>query len=189
MFTIAVFASGTGSNAQKLISHFRLHNIIKIGLIVSNKSTAGVLEIAEKEQIPSMLLEREKFVNGNGYADELKDAGIDFIVLAGFLWKIPSVLIRAFPNRIINLHPALLPKYGGKGMYGNFVHEAVLAAGETESGITIHYVDDQYDHGPVIFQARCTIDKNDTPSSVAQKIHLLEHFNYPRVVEEILSGL
>lgn len=189
MFTIAIFASGTGSNAQKLIDHFRVNNNIKIGLIVSNKTTAGVLDIAKKKHVPSMLLEKEKFINGNGYADELKAAGIDFIVLAGFLWKIPSVLIRAYPNKIINLHPALLPKYGGKGMYGNVVHEAVLAAGEIESGITIHYVDDQYDHGPVIFQARCTIDKNDTAASVAQKIHLLEHANYPRVVEEILNGL
>ena len=129
--------------------------------------------------IPVLMIEKEQFLKGDGYVDELKDAGIDFIVLAGFLWKIPSKLIAAFPNRIINIHPALLPKYGGKGMYGHFVHEAVIAAGEKESGISIHYVDEWYDHGNIIFQASCPVDANDDADSLAQKIHVLEHTHYP----------
>jgi phosphoribosylglycinamide formyltransferase-1 len=187
MHKIAIFASGTGSNAQKLIDYFRGHQAVTIGLIVSNKPDAGVLQIAKNENIPDLLIDKEKFFRGNAYVDELKEQGIDFIALAGFLWKIPVNLIRSYHNKIINIHPALLPAYGGKGMYGNAVHEAVIKAGETETGITIHYVDDQYDHGPVIFQARCSIDKNDTAEIVAQKIHLLEHSHYPRVVEELLK--
>ena len=187
MHKIAVFASGMGSNAQKLIDNFRRHHSIKIELIVSNKADAGVLNIAKNEKIETLLLDKEKFFRGNSYIDELKDRGINFIVLAGFLWKIPSALVKSFPNKIINIHPALLPAYGGKGMYGSFVHEAVIKAGEVETGITIHYVDDQYDHGPIIFQARLSIDKNDTPQTIAHKIHQLEHDNYPRVVEEVVS--
>lgn len=187
MFNIAVFASGAGSNAQKLIDYFRTHHSIKIGLIVSNKSNAGVLQIAQSENIPALVLGKEKFFHGNGYVDELSDMDIGFIVLAGFLWKIPSTLIRSFPNKIVNIHPALLPNYGGKGMYGSFVHESVIKAGDTESGITIHFVDDQYDHGPIIFKARCSINKNDTAETLAQKIHQLEHKNYPRVVEEVVN--
>ena len=188
MLKIAVFASGAGSNAQKLIDYFRTHPSIKIGLIVSNKSNAGVLQIARSEAISTLLLDKEKFFHGNAYVDELNDQGVGFIVLAGFLWKIPSALIRSFPNKIVNLHPALLPNYGGKGMYGNFVHESVIKAGDAESGITIHFVDDQYDHGPIIFQARCLVDKNDTAETLADKIHQLEHDNYPRVVEEVVTG-
>lgn len=156
-------------------------------MIVSNKPEAGVLSIAKQENIPTLLLDKEKFFRGNAYVDELKEKGIDFIVLAGFLWKIPADLIRHFPNKIINIHPALLPAYGGKGMYGSFVHEAVLKSGDTETGITIHYVDDHYDHGPIIFQAKCPIDKDDTAESIANKIHVLEHENYPRIVEDVIN--
>jgi len=187
MLKIAVFASGAGSNAQKLINYFRTHPSIKIGLIVSNKSNAGVLQIARAEAIPTLVLDKEKFFHGNAYVAELSELGVGFIVLAGFLWKVPAPLIRSFPNKIVNIHPALLPDYGGKGMYGDFVHESVIKAGDAESGITIHFVDDQYDHGPIIFQARCLVDKNDTAATLADKIHQLEHDNYPRVVEEVVN--
>lgn len=184
---IAIFASGAGSNAQKIIDHFKNSDHIKISLIVCNKPGAGVLTIAEKENIPSFLIDKEKFFRGNAYTDVLKQAGIDFLVLAGFLWKIPDALIQAYPGKIINIHPALLPNYGGKGMYGNFVHEAVIAAGEKESGITIHYVDGHYDNGDIIFQARCPVLENDTASILASRIHQLEHEHYPRVIEKLLA--
>jgi phosphoribosylglycinamide formyltransferase-1 len=184
---VAIFASGTGSNAKKIIEYFANASHIKISLIVCNKKGAGVISIAEKEHIPVLLIDKEQFLNGDAYVEVLKHHAIDFIVLAGFLWKIPSKLIAAYPNKIINIHPALLPKYGGKGMYGHFVHEAVVAAKDPESGITIHYVDEQYDHGNVIFQARCTIDPVDTADVVAQKVLVLEHLHFPRVVEETIQ--
>jgi phosphoribosylglycinamide formyltransferase 1 len=186
---IAIFASGAGSNAQKIIDHFRDSQSATIALIVCNKPGAGVLGIAEREHIPVLLIEKEVFFRGNGYADELKAADIDFIVLAGFLWKVPATLTAAYPNRIVNIHPALLPRYGGKGMYGMHVHEAIIAAGETESGITIHYVDNVYDNGAIIFQATCAIEPGDTPAMLAQKVHLLEHAHYPRVIEEVVAHL
>lgn len=184
---LAIFASGAGSNAQKVIDHFRNNPKIEISLIVCNKPGAGVLNIAIKENIPVLLIDREKFFRGNAYTDELQENKIDFIVLAGFLWKIPDALIRAFRNRIINIHPALLPNYGGKGMYGNHVHEAVIAAGEKESGITIHYVDEHYDNGDIIFQARCPVLPGDTPELLAQRIHQLEHEHFPKVIENCLK--
>ena len=186
---VAIFASGAGSNAQKLIDYFRKHSQIKIALIVCNKPGAGVLTIAQKENIPSLIIEKEQFFRGNAYVDELKQQNIDFIVLAGFLWKVPVQLVKAYPQRIINIHPALLPNYGGKGMYGRFVHEAVITAKEKESGISIHYVDELYDHGQLIFQARCTIEAGDTPDSLAQKIHALEHEHYPLIVEKVIKEL
>jgi formyltetrahydrofolate-dependent phosphoribosylglycinamide formyltransferase len=186
-YNIAIFASGAGSNAQKIIDHFRNHSSIKVALIVCNKPQAGVVKIAEKEKIPALLIEKEKFFRGNGYVDEMKQAKIDFIVLAGFLWKVPSTLLKAWPHKIVNIHPALLPGYGGKGMYGQFVHEAVINAKDLESGISIHFVDDIYDHGQVIFQARCPITPEDTAETLARKIHQLEHLHYPRVIEKILS--
>ena len=179
-------ASGAGSNAQKIIDHFRNTASIKVSLIVCNKPGAGVINIAAKEDIPVLLIEKEKFFRGNAYVDELKEHQIDFIVLAGFLWKIPLYIIKAFPERIINIHPALLPKYGGKGMYGNFVHEAVLQAKEKESGITIHYVDEHFDNGDMIFQAKCEVMEDDTPETLAQRIHKLEHEHYPKVIERLL---
>jgi formyltetrahydrofolate-dependent phosphoribosylglycinamide formyltransferase len=187
--SVALFASGAGSNAQKIIDHFRDSETVKISLIVCNKPGAGVLAIAEKEHIPTLLIEKETFFRGNGYLDELNAAGIDFIVLAGFLWKVPATLTAAYPNRIVNIHPALLPRYGGKGMYGMYVHEAIIAAGEQESGITIHYVDNVYDNGDIIFQATCAIEPGDTPASLAQKIHQLEHAHYPRIIEQVILHL
>ena len=189
MQKIVVFASGAGSNAKKIIEYFQGHKLINVSLIVCNKPGAGVLKIAEQAGIPTLLIEKEKFFRGNAYVDELKEIGIEFIVLAGFLWKIPDALIKAYPGKIINIHPALLPNYGGKGMYGGFVHEAVITNKDTESGITIHYVDEHYDHGDIIFQARCTIEEGDTPEMLAKKIHLLEHEFYPKVIEEtVLTG-
>ncbi|HUS03151.1 MAG TPA: phosphoribosylglycinamide formyltransferase [Chitinophagaceae bacterium] len=196
---IVVFASGTGSNAQKIIDHFTrkigtgsLHKRrgekgAKVVLIVSNNPKAGVLQIAGNENIPSLVIERKKFYE-DGYLDELNKYKPDLIVLAGFMWKVPELLIRAFPGKIINIHPALLPKFGGKNMYGNFVHEAVLQAGEKESGITIHYADEIYDHGKIIFQAKCKVDEEDTPETLAQKIHALEHEHYPIIIEKLTSS-
>lgn len=182
---IAIFASGAGSNAQKIINYFRTSKKIKIGLIVCNNPRAGVSDIAANENIPVLLIQKEKFML-TGYAEELKNRQIDFIVLAGFLWKIPSILINEFSGNIVNIHPALLPAYGGKGMYGNAVHAAVLAAKEKQSGITIHYVDDKYDHGKIIFQSTCPVDESDTIESLANKVHELEHAFYAKQIEKML---
>src|SRR3954468_7692304 len=181
---IAIFASGNGSNAKKIIDYFKDNQYIIIKLIVCNKKGAGVITIAAEHNIPVLLIEKERFFSGDSYLQELQATAIDFIVLAGFLWKIPEAIISQYRYRIINIHPALLPKYGGKGMYGLKVHEAVIAAGETESGITIHYVDEHYDNGDVILQAKCSISATDAPETLAEKIHKLEHENYPRVIEE-----
>jgi len=184
---IAIFASGAGSNARKIIEYFEKKGLrIKVSLIVCNVPGAGVLDIAEEKGIPSLMINKSDFA-ANGYVESLKNAGIDFIVLAGFLWKVPEVLVRAYPKAIINIHPALLPKYGGKGMYGARVHEAVIAAGEKESGITIHWVNEHYDEGAIIFQAKCSIDANDTADTLANKIHALEHAHFATTIEKLLG--
>jgi phosphoribosylglycinamide formyltransferase 1 len=187
MKQIAIFSSGTGSNAKKIIDHLtslkeKGISTAMVSLIVCNKPEAGVLKIAEENSIPTLLIEKEKFFRGNGYTDELKMTGIDLIVLAGFLWKIPVALIKAYHGKMINIHPALLPKYGGKGMYGNFVHETVIANKEKESGITIHYVDEVYDHGQIILQATCLVSEDETPESLAKKVQVLEHRHFPPAV-------
>ncbi len=187
MHSIAVFASGSGSNTARIITHFRHHPTIRIALIVCNKPGAGVLDIAARENIPSLIIEKEPFFRGDAYIGELRARQIGFIVLAGFLWKIPVALVRAYPGKIINIHPALLPKFGGKGMYGRFVHEAVIAAAETETGITIHYVDEKYDHGEPIYQAKVVVEKDDTPETLAKKVHLLEYEHFPRVIEQVID--
>ena len=148
-----------------------------------------MLGIAEREGIPVLLIEKEVFFRGGAYVDELLKKDIDFIVLAGFLWKIPEALVKAYPGRIVNIHPALSPKYGGRGMYGRFVHEAVIAASDRETGITIHYVDEQYDHGRPIFQAKVIVEPGDTPETLAKKVHLLEYEHFPRVIEEVIADL
>ncbi|WP_132051613.1 phosphoribosylglycinamide formyltransferase [Pseudocnuella soli] len=190
MIQIAVFASGAGSNAQKIIEHFNVNNSAKarVALVVCNKPGAGVLQLAEKAGVPTLIIERERFFRGDGYVPELQAAQISFVVLAGFLWKVPQTLIDAYPRRIVNIHPALLPKWGGKGMYGAFVHQAVIDAAEKESGITIHYVDEHYDHGDVIFQATCPVTPGDTPETLAQKVHVLEHRHYAAVIEKLVVG-
>jgi len=184
---IAIFASGTGTNAANIIRHFKQKGTANVVLIVCNNPQAGVLKIAGTNNIPSLIITKEKFFKGDAYVPELKDASVDLIVLAGFLWKIPSLVINAFRNTIINIHPALLPKYGGKGMYGNFVHEAVLAAKEKESGITIHFVDEFYDNGKTIFQTTCPVYENDTTETLAKRIHELEYEYFPRVIEELIE--
>ena len=228
MKKIAVFASGAGSNAKKIIERFTspptpLHSVergektsppelrsqpssnsvalhgvergelktadIQIALIVCNRPDAGVLKIAAANKIPALIIEKERFFRGDAYIKELKENGIDFIVLAGFLWKIPVVLIKAFAGHIINIHPALLPKYGGKGMYGHFVHEAVIKNHEKESGITIHFVDEVYDHGKIIFQATCPVMESDTATQLAQRIAVLEHQHYPSVIDQVISDI
>jgi phosphoribosylglycinamide formyltransferase 1 len=186
---LVIFASGAGSNAQQIINYFNDSKVGKIVLIVCNKPGAGVISIAVKENIPVLQIEKERFLKGDGYSSELKKINTDLIVLAGFLWKIPQTLINAYPRRIINIHPALLPKYGGKGMYGQYVHEAIINAGEVESGITIHYVDEHYDNGDIIFQTACPVLEMDTPQTLAQRIHKLEHLHYPIVIGELLKKL
>jgi formyltetrahydrofolate-dependent phosphoribosylglycinamide formyltransferase len=183
---IAIFASGTGTNAKKIIEHFANHPQIQVTLIVSNKAEAGVLTIAKENKIDTLIIEKDRFFKGDAYLNELQSSQINFIVLAGFLWKVPSALIHAYPNQIINIHPALLPKYGGKGMYGHFVHEAVIDAKEKESGITIHYVDEKYDHGSIIFQATCAVEENDTANELANRIHALEHQHFAGIIEQCI---
>jgi phosphoribosylglycinamide formyltransferase-1 len=183
---VAIFASGAGSNAHKIIDYFKNHKRVEIALIVTNKPNAGVVNIAPEAQLPVLVIEKELFFRGDAYVGSLKEAEIDFIVLAGFLWKVPYALIEAYQNKIINIHPALLPKYGGKGMYGHFVHEAVIANGEKESGITIHYVNENFDEGAHIFQANCPVLPTDTPDSLAERIHQLEHTHFAKVLESIL---
>jgi formyltetrahydrofolate-dependent phosphoribosylglycinamide formyltransferase len=186
---IAIFASGAGSNAQAILRHLEGNNAIKVGLIVCNKPGAGVIDIAGAAGVPVLLIEKEEFFRGESYVPQLKQEGIDFIVLAGFLWKIPQALIQAFPRKIVNLHPALLPKYGGKGMYGLNVHAAVIQNGEQESGITIHWVDEHYDSGDIIFQATCPVLPGDTPEELAGRIHRLEHTHFPVVITQILRDV
>ena len=189
---IAIFASGAGSNAEKIIEQSLLSinagdDTYNISLIVCNNPKAGVLDIANKHHIDTLVINKEQFLNGDGYVPDLQRYNIEFIILAGFLLKLPVSVINAYPNKIINIHPALLPKYGGKGMYGSKVHAAVIAAQEKESGITIHYVDEIYDNGAVIFQATCEITADDTPDTLAKKIHLLEHQHYPQQIEKLMK--
>lgn len=184
---IAVFASGSGTNTARIADYFREHKQVKLALVVSNRPEAGVIKIASKENIPTLLVEKERFFRGDAYIPEFKKAGIDHIVLAGFLWKIPVKLLESFPGRIINIHPALLPKFGGKGMYGQHVHSAVISNKETESGISIHFIDEIYDHGKLIFQARCPVEPNDTPETLARRVQQLEQEHYAKVIEDLLK--
>ncbi|NOY51093.1 MAG: phosphoribosylglycinamide formyltransferase [Chlorobi bacterium] len=183
---IAIFASGNGTNAQRIAEYFAENDHVEISLILANKSSAIVLKRAEKLKIPSMVFSKTDFVQGGKVDLKLNEYKIDFIVLAGFLWLVPDFLIRKYRNRIINIHPALLPNYGGKGMYGNKVHEAVIEAGEKQSGITIHFVNNNYDEGIIVFQAKCDIVKGETTDTLADKIHSLEHKYFPPIIEKIL---
>ena len=186
MYKIAIFASGSGSNAENIATYFKVSSVAEVVLILTNKADAYVLERAKKLTLESVVFSSEQLKSGE-LVNLLKDKGIDFIVLAGFLLKIPENLIAAFPNKIINIHPALLPKYGGKGMYGDAVHKAVVANKEKETGITIHYVNEHYDEGAIIFQAKCAVSESDTYEEVAHKIHQLEYEHFPRVIEKILA--
>jgi len=186
MKRLAIFASGNGSNAQRIAEYFSGIIDAEVALILSNRKDAYVLERARNLGIASMTFDRKTFYETAEVLKWLENAKINLVVLAGFLWLVPSNLIAAFPSAIVNIHPALLPKYGGKGMFGAAVHKAVIEAGEEESGITIHYVDEKYDHGNIIFQAKCYIEQGETPDSLAQKIHELEYEHFPKVIEQLL---
>jgi phosphoribosylglycinamide formyltransferase 1 len=188
MSKLAIFSSGAGSNAARIIEHFQSHPTTRVQLIICNNPEAGVLKVGNEQHVPNLVIEKERFFRGDAYLPELGENQIDFLVLAGFLWKIPSKHVQAYPRRIVNIHPALLPKYGGKGMYGHFVHEAVIAAQEKESGITIHFVDDLYDHGEIIFQESVTVEPWDTPTTLARKIQALEHKFFPVWIEKVVNG-
>lgn len=186
---IAIFASGNGTNAENIIKYFSGNKDIKVKIVMANKTDAFVLERAHRLGIPTLYINREQWADATHILTLLHEQQIDFIVLAGFLAHIPDALLHAYPNRIVNIHPSLLPKFGGKGMYGNKVHEAVVAAGETESGITIHYLNEHYDEGQIIAQYRCPVMPNDTPQDVATRVHALEYEYYPKVIEQLLIAL
>jgi phosphoribosylglycinamide formyltransferase 1 len=189
MKKIAIFASGGGSNAQKIIEHFEKSEVARVDLVVCNRRTAGVLQIAAEFKIPTQVIERQQFYETENLLEVLRQHSIDFIALAGFLWLAPAYLVREFPNRIVNIHPALLPKFGGKGMFGHHVHEAVRAAGESESGMTIHFVNENYDEGSIVFQARVPIENSDSPDDIARKVLELEHFYFPKIIERLILKL
>ncbi len=185
---IAIFASGRGSNAEKIIDHFSSNKTVNICLILTNRSKAKVLELAANNNIPTQITSRDDFYHSDNVTKSLAKYNTDLIVLAGFLWLIPDYLVQAYPNKIVNIHPALLPKYGGKGMFGMNVHKAVHNAAENETGITIHYVNEVYDEGEIIFQAACRLVDSDTPELIAAKVLALEHHHLPRVIEQLLKG-
>ena len=184
MKNLVIFASGSGSNAENIIRYFASKPDFCVKKIYCNVPGAYVLERARQLQVPACVFTREEFRNPDKLLRRLQDEDTDFIVLAGFLWLVPPCITAAYPNRIVNIHPALLPAYGGKGMYGHHVHEAVLAAGEQQSGITIHYVNDRYDSGDIIFQATCPVLPDDTSDTLAARVHELEYRHFPRVIEE-----
>jgi phosphoribosylglycinamide formyltransferase-1 len=186
MNNIAIFASGSGTNAQRLIERFSPITDTKISVLLTNNRNAGVIERAKKFNVPVRIFDRKEFYYSDNIAVFLQNEGVEWVILAGFLWLIPSNLLKIFPDRIVNIHPALLPKYGGKGMYGMNVHQAVIDAQEKESGITIHYVNEEYDKGNVIFQATCPVETGDTPETLAAKIHELEYKYFPVVMEKLI---
>jgi len=188
MKRIAIFASGSGTNMVRIAACFSGSKLATVSLVVCNKPGAGVIKRAEKAGIPVMMIDRHLLYDTDELVAKLLSMQIDLVVLAGFLWLIPQHLLRAFPQRIINIHPALLPSFGGKGMYGSRVHQAVIAAGASVSGITIHYVNEHYDEGDVIFQASVTLQPGETPESLADRIHALEYEHYPVVIEQLLKN-
>jgi phosphoribosylglycinamide formyltransferase-1 len=189
MRNIAIFASGSGTNAENIIEYFSTKNGAKVTLVLSNKRQAMVLKRAERHNVKTIFFERDDFYLSRKVLDCLLLNRIDFIVLAGFLWLVPENIIKIFRGRIINIHPALLPKYGGKGMYGEAVHKAVVGNRDPESGITIHYVNSHYDEGDIIFQTKCRVEPTDTPETLAVKIHALEYQHFPGVIEELVGRL
>lgn len=189
MVKVAIFASGSGSNAENIIQYFLKNEHIKVTCIISNKADAFVLERATKYGIPTKVFPFKEFSQSDAVISFLHSQQINFIVLAGFLLKVPAPILEMFPDRVINIHPALLPKFGGKGMYGMHVHRAVVDAHEQETGITIHYVNENYDEGDIIFQARCSVLATDTPESVARKVHALEYRYFPNIIESVINHL
>ncbi len=188
MKRIAILASGAGSNAANIIEYFKSLAVAEVVLIATNKPDAGVLKIAAANAIPTFMLTKENFRDSDAFIGELKSKQVDFIVLAGFLWKVPAAMVEQFPRHIINIHPSLLPKYGGKGMYGHFVHEAVHAANESESGITIHWVNEHYDEGAIIAQYRTGISPSDSVADIERKVRALEMKWFPHVLKEVLTS-
>lgn len=186
---ITILASGTGSNAREILRYLKNKPDVNVGLIVSNRSDAGVLDVAAEHHVPSVVLSKAELNDPNYLLPLLQEYNTDLIVLAGFLLLIPAYLTKAYPDKIVNIHPALLPKFGGKGMYGKHVHQAVKDAKETETGITIHYVNEHYDEGRIIFQANTAITENDTPDDIAQKVHQLEHRHFPEIVYNLLLNM
>ncbi|MGL4596351.1 MAG: phosphoribosylglycinamide formyltransferase [Bacteroidia bacterium] len=186
MKRIAIFASGTGSNARRLMEYFEMHDSAQVILLVCNRAEAGVVAVAHEAGVEVLIVDRELFYTPRSITQDLHDRGIDFIVLAGFLWLIPEVLVQAYSDVMVNIHPALLPKFGGKGMYGMRVHEAVIAAGEKESGITIHYVDSKFDEGAHIAQFSCPVFPNDTASDLAMRVQELEHVHFCEVIDRLV---
>ncbi len=189
MRNLAIFASGSGTNAENIIKYFSTKNGAKVTLVLTNKRNAMVLKRAENLGVKTLFFEREDFYGSDSVLDYLLEQKIEFIVLAGFLWLVPENITEKYNRRIINIHPALLPAYGGRGMYGEVVHRAVIENREPESGITIHYVNKLYDEGDIIFQARCKVDPEDDHNSLAKKVHALEYVHFPRVIEELVNGL
>jgi len=186
MIRIAIFASGSGSNAEKICEYFSERTDVEVSLILTNNPQAGVIQRARKLHIPVVIFDRKTFYETERILQLLQNDHTDFIVLAGFMMLIPTFLVQSYAGKMVNIHPALLPKHGGKGMYGHFVHEAVVAAKEQESGITIHFVNEHYDEGNIIFQATCEVLETDSADDVAEKIHVLEHQYYPKVIDEIV---
>ena len=186
MKNIAIFASGNGSNAEQITKYFLQNPDGKVSLILTNNPKAGVIDRAEKLGVVIVIFDRNTFYYSDEIVETLKENKIDLVVLAGFLLLVPANILKAFKGKIINIHPALLPKYGGKGMFGSHVHETVIAAGEKKSGITIHFVNEKYDDGQIIFQAQVNIENGETPESLAQKVHKLEYEHFPKVVEQVL---
>lgn len=186
---IAIFASGSGSNAQKIMEHFKKSNDAEVSIVLTNNADAYVLQRADNFEIPSHIFDKSEFRDTDNVVEILKNLQIDLIVLAGFLWLIPKNLLEAFPNKIINIHPSLLPKYGGKGMYGDKVHSTVLENGESESGITIHFVNEKFDEGEVIHQSKFRIEPNDDLEMIKFKGQQLEHLHFPKVIENLLKKM
>ena len=186
---IAILASGNGTNAENIIRYFRSRGTAEVALVLTNRPTAYVLQRAASLGVPALSFTKEEWADGQAVLDALRAHGVDFVVLAGFLARVPDNILHAYPGRMVNIHPSLLPKFGGKGMYGDRVHQAVLAAGETESGITIHYTNEVYDEGVVVCQYRCPVLPDDTPETLAARVHTLEYEHYPRVVEELVQAL
>ena len=186
MKQIVILASGSGSNAENIITYFRENPEIEVAAVLTNKREAKVLERCDRLGVPAFYFNRTSFTNSDAVVRLLRGLSADLVVLAGFLWKIPENMIAEFPNKIINIHPALLPKYGGKGMYGEKVHQAVKENGETETGITIHYVNEHYDEGAIIFQAKTQVNPSDDSDSIAEKVHQLEYEHFPKVIEKLL---
>ncbi|MBL6663317.1 MAG: phosphoribosylglycinamide formyltransferase [Flavobacteriales bacterium] len=186
-YKIAILVSGTGTNAVNIIEYFEKNSVADVVLVISNKTDALAIEKVQNKGVKTVVFNNESFKKNGTVLDYLRSQSIDFIVLAGFLMKVPNDIIHAYPNKIVNLHPSLLPKYGGKGMYGKHVHRAVIEAQESESGISIHFVNEEYDEGAIIFQAKVSVEKGDSVEVLAQKIQQLEHRFFPKVIEQVIS--